>query len=65
MDMYIDIIIAAAAAALITAIATWLIVRVHYRGRMKALQEVHEKRLEDMESFRSRPRKTTTRPVLR
>ena len=49
--MNIDIIIAAAAAALITAIATWLIVRVHYRGRMKALQEVHEKRLEDMEKL--------------
>ena len=49
--MNIDIIIAAAAAAFITAIATWLIVRVHYRGRMKALQEVHEKRLEDMEKL--------------
>ena len=49
--MNIDIIIAAAAAALITAIGTWLIVRVHYRGRMKALQEVHEKRLEDMEKL--------------
>ena len=50
-DMNIDIIIAAAAAAFITAIATWLIVRGHYNGRMKALQEVHQKRLEDMEKL--------------
>ena len=49
--MNIDIIIAAAAAALITAIVTWLIVRGHYNGRMKALQEVHQKRLEDMEKL--------------
>ena len=49
--MNIDIIIAAAAAAFITAIATWLIVRGHYNGRMKALQEVHQKRLEDMEKL--------------
>lgn len=50
-DMNIDIIIAAAAAAFITSIATWLIVRGHYNGRMKALQEVHQKRLEDMEKL--------------
>lgn len=49
--MNIDIIIAAAAAAFITTIATWLIVRGHYNGRMKALQEVHQKRLEDMEKL--------------
>lgn len=49
--MNIDIIIAAAAAAFITAIASWLIIRGHYRGRMKALEEVHQKRLEDMEKL--------------
>ena len=49
--MKIDIIIAAAAAAFITAIASWLIIRGHYRGRMKALEEIHQKRLEDMEKL--------------
>ena len=49
--MNIDIIIAAAAAAFITAIATWLIVRGHYNGRMKTLHEVHQKRLDDMEKL--------------
>ena len=49
--MNLDIIITAAAAAFITAMATWLIVRGHYRGRMKAQEELHEKRLEDMEKL--------------
>lgn len=49
--MNIDIIITAAVAAFITAMATWLIVRGHYRGRMKAQEELHEKRLEDMEKL--------------
>lgn len=49
--MNIDIIITAAATAFVTALATWLIVRGHYRGRMKAQEELHEKRLADMEKL--------------
>ena len=51
--MNIDIIIAAAVAALITAVATWLIVRGHFRNRIKAQEELHEKRLADMEKMAS------------
>ena len=53
MEMNIDIIIAAAVAALITAVATWLIVRGHFRNRIKAQEELHEKRLADMEKMAS------------
>ena len=53
MDMNTDIIIAAAGAALITAVATWLIVRGHFRNRIKAQEELHEKRLADMEKMAS------------
>ena len=53
MDMNTDIIIAAAVAALITAVATWLIVRGHFRNRIKAQEELHEKRLADMEKMAS------------
>ena len=53
MEMNIDIIIAAAVAALITAVATWLIVRGHFRNRLKAQEELHEKRLADMEKMAS------------
>ena len=53
MDMNTDIIIAAAVAALITAVATWLIVRGHFRNRIKAQEELHEKRLADMEKMSS------------
>ena len=49
--MNIDIIISAAAAAIIAAITTWIIVRGHYRGRMKSQEELHGKRLEDMEKM--------------
>ena len=49
--MNIDIIIAAAAAALITSLATWLIVRGHYKGRMKEQEELHQKRMSDMEKL--------------
>ena len=49
--MNIDIIISAAVAAIIAAITTWIIVRGHYRGRMKAQEELHGKRLEDMEKM--------------
>lgn len=51
--MNIDMIIAAAGAALITAVATWLIVRGHFRNRIKAQEELHEKRLADMEKMAS------------
>lgn len=51
--MNIDIIIAAAVTALITAVATWLIVRGHFRNRIKAQEELHEKRLADMEKMAS------------
>ena len=51
--MNTDIIIAAAGAALITAVATWLIVRGHFRNRIKAQEELHEKRLADMEKMAS------------
>ena len=51
--MNTDIIIAAAVAALITAVATWLIVRGHFRNRIKAQEELHEKRLADMEKMAS------------
>ena len=53
MEMNIDMIIAAAVAALITAVATWLIVRGHFRNRLKAQEELHEKRLADMEKMAS------------
>ena len=49
--MNIDIIIAAAAAALITSLATWLIVRGHYKGRMKEQEGLHQKRVADMEKL--------------
>lgn len=52
MEMNIDMIIAAVA-ALITAVATWLIVRGHFRNRIKAQEELHEKRLADMEKMAS------------
>ena len=51
--MEMNIIIAAAGAALITAVATWLIVRGHFRNRIKAQEELHEKRLADMEKMAS------------
>ena len=53
MEMNIDMIIAAAGAALITAVATWLIVRGHFRNRIKTQEELHEKRLADMEKMSS------------
>ena len=51
--MNIDIIIAAAGAALITAVVTWLIVRGHFMNRIKAQEELHGKRLADMEKMAS------------
>lgn len=49
--MNIDIIIAAAVAALIASLATWLIVRGHYKGRMKEQEGLHQKRVADMEKL--------------
>ena len=49
--MNIDIIITAAAAALIASIATWLIVRGHYKGRIKEQEGLHQKRMADMEKL--------------
>lgn len=49
--MNIDIIIAAAGAALIAAVAAWLIVRGHFRSRLKAQEILHEKRIADMEKM--------------
>ncbi|MBO5108155.1 MAG: DNA recombination protein RmuC [Bacteroidales bacterium] len=51
MEMNIDMIIAAAGAALITAVATWLIVRGHFRNRLKTQEILHEKRIADMEKM--------------
>lgn len=49
--MNIDIIVAAAGAALVTAVATWLIVRGHFRNRLKTQEILHEKRIADMEKM--------------
>ena len=49
MDM--DIIIVAAAAAVISALATWLIVRGHFRARIQAQEQMHRSRVEDMEKM--------------
>lgn len=51
--MNIDIIIAAAASAVTAALATWLIVRGHFMNRLKAQEELHGKRLADMEKMAS------------
>ncbi len=49
MNMNIYILISAAAAALVAALATWIIVRAHFRSRLSALEELHRGRLMDME----------------
>ena len=46
-----DIIIVAAAAAVISALATWLIVRGHFRARIQAQEQMHRSRVEDMEKM--------------
>ena len=46
-----DIIIVAAAAAVISALATWLIVRGHFRTRIQAQEQMHRSRIEDMEKM--------------
>lgn len=49
--MNIDIIITAAAAAIISAIAVWLITRSHFKARQKGQEELYEKRIADMEKL--------------
>ena len=49
--MNIDIIITAAAAAIISAIAAWLITRSHFQARQKGQEELYEKRIADMEKL--------------
>lgn len=49
--MNIDIIITAAAAAIISAIAAWLITRSHFKARQKGQEELYEKRIADMEKL--------------
>ena len=50
MDME-TIIITAAVAALITALCTWLLTRGHFKTRMQAQEELHQKRIADMEKM--------------
>lgn len=49
--MNIDIIITAAAAAIISAITAWLITRSHFKARQKGQEELYEKRIADMEKL--------------
>ena len=50
MDME-TIIITVAVAALITALCTWLLTRGHFKTRMQAQEELHQKRIADMEKM--------------
>ena len=50
MDME-TIIITVAVAALITALCTWFITRGHFKTRMQAQEELHQKRIADMEKM--------------
>ena len=43
--------IVTAGAAVITAICTWLITRGHFKNRLKAQEELHERRISDMEKM--------------
>lgn len=49
--MNIYIIIAAVAAVTISVIAAWLITRSHFKARLKAQEELYEKRIADMEKL--------------
>lgn len=49
--MNIYIIIAAVAAVIISVIAAWLITRSHFKARLKAQEELYEKRIADMEKL--------------
>lgn len=49
--MNIYIIIAAVAAVIISVIAAWLITRSHFKARLKAQEELYEKRITDMEKL--------------
>ena len=45
MEMDIDIIIVAAVAASIAAVATWIIVRGHFKARLEAQETLHRERI--------------------
>ena len=51
MEMNMDIIIAAAGAAVIAAVVTWLIVRGHFKARMEAQEALNRERVADMEKM--------------
>lgn len=46
-----DIIIVAAGAAVIAAVATWIIVRGHFKARLEAQEALHRERITDMEKM--------------
>jgi len=49
--MNIEIFIVAAVAALIAAVATWIIVRGHFKARLEAQDTLHRERIADMEKM--------------
>ena len=51
MEMNMDIIIVAAGAAVIAAVATWIIVRGHFKARLEAQEALHRERITDMEKM--------------
>jgi len=51
MEMNIEIFIVAAVAALIAAVATWIIVRGHFKARLEAQDTLHRERIADMEKM--------------
>ena len=51
MEMNIEIFIVAAVAALIAAVATWIIVRGHFKARLEAQDRLHRERIADMEKM--------------
>ena len=61
--MNIDIIITAAAAAIISAITAWLITRSHFKARQKGQEELYEKRIADMEKLSSQTQENYDRSL--
>ena len=51
MTMNIEIIIVAAVAASIAAVATWIIVRGHFKARLETQEAMHRERIADMEKM--------------
>ena len=49
--MNMDIIIVAAGAAVIAAVATWIIARGHFKARLEAQEALHRERVTDMEKM--------------